>query len=181
MGKTVVAAKIIEDVVKNGHRVLFLAHRGELLEQATDKIHKVSGLKCAVEKAEQTCLGSWYRVTVGSVQSLQREKRLNLFDRNYFDTIIIDEAHHSVSDGYIKVLNHFENANVMGITATVDRADHRNLGAVFESLAYEYTLPKAIKEGYLSPIKALTIPLKLDITAVATQAGDYKANDLGVK
>ncbi len=49
----------------------------------------------------------------------------------------------------------------------------KNLGQVFESLAYEYTLPKAIKEGYLSPIKALTIPLKLDLTGVGMQAGDF--------
>ena len=54
----------------------------------------------------------------------------------------------------------------------------KNLGQVFESLAYEYTLPKAIKEGYLSPIKALTIPLKLDLTGVGTQAGDFKSSDI---
>ena len=54
----------------------------------------------------------------------------------------------------------------------------KNLGQVFDSLAYEYTLPRAIKEGYLSPIKALTIPLKLDLTGVGTQAGDYKASDI---
>ena len=54
----------------------------------------------------------------------------------------------------------------------------KNLGQVFESLAYEYTLPKAIKEGYLSPIKALTIPLKLDLTGVGMQAGDFKSSDL---
>ena len=50
---------------------------------------------------------------------------------------------------------------------------------ILESLAYEYTLPKAIKEGYLSPIKALTIPLDLDLTAVSMQNGDFKASDLG--
>ena len=55
----------------------------------------------------------------------------------------------------------------------------RNLGEYFETLAYEYTLPKAIKEGYLSPIKALTIPLKLDLSGVAMQSGDFKAGDLG--
>lgn len=55
----------------------------------------------------------------------------------------------------------------------------RNLGQFFESLAYEYTLPKAIKEGFLSPIKALTIPLKIDMTGVSVQAGDFKASDIG--
>jgi superfamily II DNA or RNA helicase len=55
----------------------------------------------------------------------------------------------------------------------------KNLGSYFESLAYEYTLPKAIKSGYLSPIKALTIPLELDLSSVGQQAGDFKSSDLG--
>ena len=177
-GKTIVFAKITEDSVRRGDRVLILAHRGELLEQAADKIGKVTRLGCAMEKAEQTCLGSWFRVVVGSVQSLMREKRLGRFPVDYFGTIIIDEAHHCISDSYQKVLRHFENAKVLGVTATPDRGDMRNLGEVFDSLAYEYTLPKAIREGYLSPIKALTIPLQLDLSGVAMQSGDFKAGDI---
>lgn len=178
-GKTIVFAKITEDCVRSGARVLILAHRGELLDQAADKIKKTTGLQCAVEKAEESCLSSWYRVTVGSVQTLMREKRLNQFDPGYFDTIIIDEAHHCISDSYQRILNHFSGANVLGVTATPDRGDMRNLGQVFESLAYEYTLPKAIREGYLSPIKALTIPLKMDLSGVGVQSGDFKVGDLG--
>jgi len=178
-GKTIVFAKITEDCVRSGARVLILAHRGELLDQAADKIKKTTGLQCAVEKAEESCLYSWYRVTVGSVQTLMREKRLNQFDPGYFDTIIIDEAHHCISDSYQRILHHFSGANVLGVTATPDRGDMRNLGQVFESLAYEYTLPKAIKEGYLSPIKALTIPLKMDLSGVGVQSGDFKVGDLG--
>ncbi len=177
-GKTIVFAKITEDCVRNGNRVLILAHRGELLEQAADKIKKSTGLHCSVEKAEQSCLGSWHRVTVGSVQSLMREKRLSQFSSDYFDTIIVDEAHHCISDGYQRVLSYFGDANVLGVTATPDRGDMKNLGTYFDSLAYEYTLPKAIKEGYLSPIKALTIPLKLDLSGVAMQNGDFKVADL---
>ena len=158
-GKTIVFAKITEDCVKAGQRVLILAHRGELLDQAADKIKKSTGLGCAVEKAEQTSLDSWYQVTVGSVQTLMREKRLSQFDPGHFGTIIIDEAHHCISDSYQRVLQYFEDSNVLGVTATPDRGDMRNLGNYFESLAYEYTLPKAIREGYLSPIKALTVPL----------------------
>ncbi len=178
-GKTIVFAKITEDCVRNGDRVLILAHRGELLEQAADKIAKATGLGCATEKAEQSCLGSWYRITVGSVQSLMRESRLKRFPEDYFNTIIIDEAHHCISDSYQRVLNHFPDAKVLGVTATPDRGDMKNLGQVFESLAYEYTLPKAIKEGYLSPIKAVTIPLQVDLTGVGIQSGDFKAGDLG--
>lgn len=178
-GKTIVFAKITEDCVRQGQRVLILAHRGELLEQAADKIRKATGLGCATEKAEQTCMGSWFRVVVGSVQTLMRTSRLTNFPSDYFNTIIIDEAHHCISDSYQKVLNHFRDARILGVTATPDRGDMRNLGSVFESLAYEYTLPKAIREGYLSPIKAQTIPLKLDLTGVGTQAGDFKTADLG--
>ena len=140
-GKTIVFAKITEDCVKAGQRVLILAHRGELLDQAADKIKKSTGLGCAVEKAEQTSLDSWYRVTVGSVQTLMREKRLSQFDPEHFGTIIIDEAHHCISDSYQRVLQYFESSNVLGVTATPDRGDMRNLGSYFESLAYEYTLP----------------------------------------
>ena len=178
-GKTIVFAKVTEDCVRSGSRVLILAHRGELLDQAADKLRKATGLGCATEKAEETCLGSWFRVTVGSVQSLMREKRLGRFPGDYFGTIIIDEAHHCLSDSYQRVLGHFPQAKVLGVTATPDRGDMQNLGKYFESLAYEYTLPRAIREGYLSPIKAVTLPLKLDLTGVGVQSGDFKAGDLG--
>lgn len=178
-GKTIVFAKVTEECVRQGNRVLILAHRGELLEQAADKIRKATGLGCATEKAEETCLGSWFRITVGSVQSMMRESRLSRFPDDYFDTIIIDEAHHCISDSYQRVLHHFPEAKVLGVTATPDRGDMKNLGQVFESLAYEYTLPRAIKEGYLSPIKAVTIPLQVDLTGVGVQSGDFKAGDLG--
>lgn len=177
-GKTIVFAKVAEECVRHGDRVLIMAHRGELLEQASDKIAKTTGLGTAVEKAEQTCLGSWFRIVVGSVQSLQNENRLKRFDADYFDTIIVDEAHHVLSNSYQKVMEYFSGAKVLGVTATPDRGDMRNLGNFFESLAYEYTLPKAIKEGYLSPIKAMTIPLKIDFSHVAVQAGDFKVSDI---
>lgn len=177
-GKTVVFAKVTENQVRNGKRVLILAHRGELLEQAADKLYKSTGIMSALEKAESTSLGSWYRVTVGSVQTLMREKRLMQFPQDHFDVIVIDEAHHAISESYQRILTYFNTARVLGVTATPDRGDMKNLGSVFESLAYEYTLPRAIKEGYLSPIKAVTIPLRLELTGVSTQAGDFKASDI---
>lgn len=178
-GKTIIFSKLTEDCVRDGERVLILAHRGELLDQAADKMAKATGLGCAVEKAENTCLDSWFRVVVGSVQSLMRETRLARFPVDYFNTIIVDEAHHCLADSYQRVLNYFDQAKVLGVTATPDRGDMRNLGQYFDSLAYEYTLPRAIKEGYLCKIKAQTIPLKLDLTGVGVQAGDFKSGDLG--
>lgn len=178
-GKTIVFAAVTEDQVRSGSRVLVLAHRGELLEQAADKIKRSTGLASAVEKAEQTCLDSWCRVVVGSVQSLQRPARLEQFPADYFGTIIIDEAHHAITDGYQRVLEHFPEANVLGVTATPDRGDMRNLGDVFDSLAYEYKLTQAIREGYLCPILAQTIPLQLDISQVALSGGDFAVGGLG--
>ena len=178
-GKTIVFASITEACVRKGERVLILAHRGELLDQAADKIKKATGLGCAVEKAEQTCKGQFFRIVVGSVQTLMRERRLNSFSESYFDTIIIDEAHHCITESYQKILQHFHDANVLGVTATPDRGDMRDLGEYFQGIAYEYSLPKAIREGYLSPIKALTVPLKIDISQVSMQSGDFKLGELG--
>ena len=155
-GKTIVFASVAADQVRTGDRVLILAHRGELLEQAADKLQRSTGLVSAVEKAESTCLNSWFRVVVGSVQTLQRPARLERFPRDYF-----------------------ESAKVLGVTATPDRGDMRNLGEVFDSLAYEYKLTDAIKEGYLCKIMAQTIPLQLDISGVALSGGDYAVGELG--
>ena len=178
-GKTIVFASVAADQVRAGDRVLILAHRGELLEQAADKLQRSTGLVSAVEKAESTCLNSWFRVVVGSVQTLQRTARLERFPQDYFGTIIIDEAHHAITDGYRRILDYFSGAKVLGVTATPDRGDMRNLGEVFDSLAFEYKLTDAIKEGYLCKIMAQTIPLKLDITSVTMSGSDYAVGDLG--
>ena len=178
-GKTIVFASVAADQVRAGDRVLILAHRGELLEQAADKLQRSTGLVSAVEKAESTCLDSWFRVVVGSVQTLQRTARLERFPQDYFGTIIIDEAHHAITDGYRCILDYFSGAKVLGVTATPDRGDMRNLGEVFDSLAFEYKLTDAIKEGYLCKIMAQTIPLQLDITSVTMSGGDYAVGDLG--
>ena len=178
-GKTIVFPSVAADQVRAGDRVLILAHRGELLEQAADKLQRSTGLVSAVEKAESTCLDSWFRVVVGSVQTLQRTARLERFPQDYFGTIIIDEAHHAITDGYRRILDYFSGAKVLGVTATPDRGDMRNLGEVFDSLAFEYKLTDAIKEGYLCKIMAQTIPLQLDITSVTMSGGDYAVADLG--
>lgn len=178
-GKTIVFTAVAADAVRGGGRVLILAHRGELLDQAADKLSRATGLGCSVEKAEQSCRDSWYRVTVGSVQTLMRETRLAVFPADYFSHIIVDEAHHVLSDGYQRVLEHFSGAKVLGVTATPDRGDRRNLGAFFETLAYEYKLTSAIKDGFLCRISAQTIPLSLDLTGVGVQNGDFKAGELG--
>lgn len=179
LGKTVTFSDLTKTLVSKGERVLIMAHRGELLDQAADKLYKVTGLKTAVEKADDTAKNSFFRVTVGSVQTLMREKRLKQFPKDFYDTIIVDEAHHILASSYQNVLNYFSEAKVLGVTATADRTDKKNLGQYFESLAYEYSLPDAIRNKYLSPMKALTIPLKIDLSGISMSAGDFKASDVG--
>lgn len=140
---------------------------------------QASGLTTATEKAEQSCIGKWDRIIVGSVQSLCRDSRLSLFNKTYFDTIIIDEAHHALSNSYQAILNYFDEADVLGVTATPDRADMKNLGQAFDSLAYEYTLREAISSGYLVKIQVQTLPLHIDFTNVKMTAGDFQAGDVG--
>ena len=156
-----------------------LAHREELLTQASDKIRTNYGVDCAVEKAEQTSVDSNALITVGSVQTLMTEKRLSRFTHDYFKTVIIDEAHHAMAKGYQNILTYFDSAKVLGVTATPDRGDMKELSETFESLAYEYSLRDAVKQGYLSPIKVQTVPLNIDLSSVKVSCGDFQVNDIG--
>lgn len=178
-GKTIVFAHVAKDCVCAGKKVLVLAHRDELLTQAQDKIAAATGLGCAREKGQETSQGSFFRITVGSVQTLMRPQRLAQFAPDEFGTIIVDEAHHVLADSYLRVLDHFPDADVLGVTATPERQNIANLGEYFDSLAYEYSLPQAIYDGYLCKIKALTIPLNINISGVKMSSGDYSAGQLG--
>ena len=177
-GKTIVFSDIAKERARVG-RVLILAHREELLDQASDKLLKTTGLHTATEKADKSCLESKEPVVVGSVQTLMRETRLSRFEPDHFKTIIIDEAHHALAQSYQNVLEHFPDAKVLGVTATPDRGDMKNLGEYFESLAYEYSLRDAINQGYLSKVRAQTMPLNLDLTKAKVSCGDYQADSVG--
>ena len=177
-GKTVVFADIARERTAVG-RVLILAHREELLSQASDKIKSLCGLECAVEKAGQTCAGSDKQIIVGSVQTLMSEKRLSRFTPDFFKTVIVDEAHHALAKSYQNVLTHFDSAKVLGVTATPDRGDMKDLNGFFESLAYEYNLRDAVRQGFLSPIRVQTMPLNIDLGGVKVSCGDFQASDIG--
>lgn len=178
-GKTIVFANIVKTMVDRGHRPLILAHRDELIRQAQEQLKVAVDIDTAVEKGSESAYGSFFPVTVGSVQSMMRPRRLQRFPRNYFDVIIVDEAHHALANSYQNILKYFSGAKVLGVTATPDRGDLRNLGEYFEDIAFEYSLTDAVREGYLSPIKAQTIPLSISLSNVRTTAGDYNDKDLG--
>jgi superfamily II DNA or RNA helicase len=88
-------------------------------------------------------------VVVGSIQTLHAA-RLQKWPRAHFKTIIIDECHRSAATTYRRVLEHFEAAKVLGITATPDRTDQRSLGEIFEEIAFEIGLPESIEQGFLA-------------------------------
>lgn len=173
-GKTVVFCSIGKRILESGGRLLILAHRAELLDQAADKFETITGIRPELEKAESTTVGSWCNAVVGSVQSFN-EKRLAKFSPHDFSHIIIDEAHHTLASSYMRIIEHFEGARVLGVTATADRGDKQNLGSVYQTVAYEMTLPTAIRDGWLCSIHALTLPI--DIGIAHSNSGDYSLND----
>jgi superfamily II DNA or RNA helicase len=176
-GKTVVFSLIASDLISKGGRVLILAHRDELIRQAADKLHTSTGLCCQIEKADERAGRCMERVIVGSVQTLlSPERRDSIWTPTH---IIVDEAHHVLSPSYLSVLGHWPQAKVLGVTATPDRGDLRNLGEFFEETAYEYLLTQAIGEGYLSKIKVQTIPLKINVMDLKANGDDFTKEDVG--
>lgn len=177
-GKTVIFSAIAKKFVDSGEKVLILAHRGDLLEQAQDKLMKSFCLESDLEKAEShASLDA--NIVVASVQTLSREDRLNQYSADHFDAIIIDEAHHAVNDTYKKIIEYFSNAKILGVTATPNRSDLRSISNVFETTAYKYDIDSAIKDGWLSNIVIQRCGLNIDISDVNCVAGDYQSNALG--
>ena len=175
-GKTLLFAKIAEHY--QPRRTLVLAHREELLEQARDKILRATGIVAEIEAAERTASLD-APVVVASVQTLMREYRRRRFAPDHFALIVVDEAHHTLAESYQRVLGYFEDACVLGVTATPDRGDKRLLADYFENVAHETTLVDLIRDGYLCRIRAKTIPLKIDLRDVHTVAGDFNADEVG--
>jgi superfamily II DNA or RNA helicase len=179
VGKTIVFSFLAKHFVEAGGKVLILAHREELIVQACAKLKAATDIDAAIEKADQEAHDTYHDVTVASVQTLCRPKRLARFRPDQFALIIVDEGHHAISNSYKAILDYFTEAKVLLVTATPDRGDKRNLGQIVESCAFEYSLRDAIVEGYLCPITVETIPLKIDLTKVSTSKGDYDQGDLG--
>lgn len=166
-GKTVVFNTIAHGRPGN---VLILAHRDELIEQARDKYYRMFSEPTGKIKASDTSI---QRVTVGSVQTMMRRDY-----SGFFHTVIVDEAHHSISDSYQTVLRQFPEARVLGVTATPDRGDKKSLARYYEGIAYEYSLRQAVAEGYLCNITARTVPLEIDMSDVKVSCGDFQVDSV---
>jgi superfamily II DNA or RNA helicase len=176
-GKTIIFTKMVAHPALQP--ALILAHRDELVQQASDKVKDALGKVPGIEKAHRSCHVEKPPIVVGSVQSLSNLERLARWNPDHFKFIVVDEAHHALSKSWQTVLDHFPSAKILGVTATPHRGDKKNLGKFFENLAYEISLLDLVKAGFLSPIKVRTVPLKIDLTPISKKAGDFSEADSG--
>jgi len=176
-GKTATAWMIAEYFTKLGVRVLFLANREKLIEQAVASLKKFTGIECGIEKAESSAHNYRGSIVVGSIQSLTKE-RLEKYDRNAFGLLILDECHTTMSDMYLRVFEYFRNAKRLGFTATAYRHDSKSLMDVYDRISYEYTLKQAIKDGRLCRIVSEPIPIDCDLHELKYSDGDYSAESV---
>lgn len=176
-GKTIIFSAITRQNLPK--RTLILAHREELIEQAAAKLKASTGIHADIEKAERLASLS-STVVVASVQTLLQAKRRERWPANHFSLVICDEAHHSISVSWQTVLSYFHgHARVLGVTASPDRADKKELGAYYGRLAYEVRLVDLIRDGYLSKISVRAVPLEIDLRKVGSTAGDLDSGQLG--
>lgn len=168
-------------------KVLVLAHREELLEQARNKLIACNPLTTVeIEQADRRASRDADFV-VASVPTLGREnsKRLEALSPAEFSAIILDEAHHSSAKTYANILNHFSVLNgnphkvlLTGWTATPNRADNVGLEEVFEVIAYQKTLAEMIEAKWLVPIRGYRVRTDSDLSGVHTRQGDFVASEL---
>lgn len=183
-GKTVILAQLPE-ALSLERRLLVLAHREELLDQAAAKIQAANpAMRVEIEQADRRA-GPAARVVVASVQTIGREgsARLAALAPADFEAVVVDEAHHAAATSYRRVLEHFgafapAGAFVLGVTATPERGDGTGLEGIFEEIVYERGLPEMIEAGFLSPLKAWRVGTSCDLAGVSSRCGDFAEGEL---
>jgi superfamily II DNA or RNA helicase len=175
-GKTVAFVALIGRL---GSSALVLVHRDELVRQAVATIAKMyPDIVVGVVQAERnewdkTPDGRRPAVVVASVQSLH-EKRLRQIPRDRFKLLITDEAHHVAARTWAAVLDHFQTAFVLGVTATPERADGQGLADRFgREPLYHYPLRQAIEDGYLARLTQYAVETRADLNGVRRRGGDF--------
>ena len=177
-GKTVIFSHLPQ--TKNDSLpMLVLAHRAELLYQAKEKIGWSNPeLDIQIEQADN--VAGHCDVVVASVPTLGRaeSERILKYPKNYFKTIVIDEAHHAAAPTYRRILDYFNPSLLLGVTATPQRSDNTRLTDVFDEIVYYKTIQDLIEDGYLCSLVGYRIKTETDISGVATNEGDYVASQL---
>ena len=180
LGKTIVACEVIRRWLSDHPktRVLFLAHRDELIQQAAHRIDQWVGFEPDIEKAEVYDARE-RAVCVASIPTLSQVRRLSRYEPSHFSLVIGDEIHHGTSDSWKRVFEHFTGAKRLGLTATPTRADGKKLGQEWETIAYDYGLHDAIRDGFLVPIRRRLVHVgSLSLDGIATQGGDLVQSQL---
>lgn len=192
-GKTVVFASLIKEWRvraeagwQHGRRVIVLAHRDELVDQAIAKIRAIApDLNVGKVKAADDDVAA--DVMVCSVQTLASARRLDRLKsaQHWAETgqvglIITDECHHAAAASYEKIYAAFPDALQLGVTATMARGDNVGLGDVWEDVVYKRSVLWMISKGYLTDVRTQQVDLKaLDMGAVKASRSDWAAGDLG--
>jgi DNA repair protein RadD len=153
-GKTVLFSHITRETAARGNRVCVLVHRAELLRQASASLQALDvshGLIAANRSMDLS-----QPVQVASVQTLAR--RLHRIPREFFQLLVVDEAHHSNAGTWAKVLDHCHRARVLGVTATPVRCDGRGLGEWYGAMVLGPSPAELTDAGFLAPARVLAPP-----------------------
>ncbi len=183
-GKTVIAALLMEEMLSQipGRRMLFLAHRKEIVDQTAEKISQQIGSHLvSVEQAERHASPD-ARVVVASIQTLTG--RLSEYAPADFGIVIVDECHHAFAKTWMDTIGHFGKQSdtlLLGLTATPKRSDGRCISELFPETAFEVSLGELQQQGYLVPMDYYTIEASLGLGTLSTDpAGDFQAAQLGL-
>lgn len=157
--------------------ILDLADQDELVAQPLKAIDDWANVLAAVEKAQKRApLGA--KVVVGSSQTLSRPNRLQRFPEDYFDYIIIDEAHRGAERDR-KICEYFHRAKTLGLTATPFNSAMRDLSKFYEHVAFDLPMLDLIDQGWAPPISVMTLPVEIDLGGVEKEpTGEYALEGL---
>ena len=175
LGKTVCASAMIHGAAQQGKVTLFVAHRRELIYQASDKLTRVGVRHGLIIPGEKP--GNEELVYVGTVQSFTARMKRGSFDPENVHLIIVDEAHRTASKSYVDMLEAYPNARVIGLTATPTRSDGKGLGDIYTAMVQVMSYEEAFERGYLVRPQYYA-PFMPDLEAARTRAGDYAEEDL---
>lgn len=178
-GKTHMGGMMVEGAIIKGRRVLWLAHREELIGQASRKIGDDLGIHHGVIMAKHWRDFPALPVQVGSVQTVAR--RLDRLDLAAYDLCIVDEAHHSMAKSYRDIFAALRpDIPIIGLTATPYREDGNGLGMIYGEIVKVTTIRELIAGGYLVPWYPVGPKIKVNTAGVRMSRGDHDLNDLGV-